>query len=176
MILIVLASIILFISYLNFLLKPTVANLKEINPKLQKLAQDIEKVELWSKKQAEMERQLSELRSKMSHYEVMLLAAEEIPSLLEELSEVAHRSNVKIIGIKPKKMTLSESKPKMPYQEVPISIKAKCGYHQLGRFISRLESADRLFAISDIEIKSVLQRPKSHDVTLIVSTFLPSEE
>ncbi|NQT01475.1 MAG: type 4a pilus biogenesis protein PilO [Planctomycetes bacterium] len=61
-------------------------------------------------------------------------------------------------------------------KEIPIAIKARCGYHRLGDFISKLESAKRVFAVRDIIIAARPQSPRSHDVQLLVSTFLISED
>jgi len=175
LILIGVVGLILCIAYVNFLLKPSIANLKKINPRLIELTENIRRAESEIMRQAAIEDRVKDLKSGIEGYEIVLSSEEELPSLLEELSEKAHESNVKIIGIKPKKIVNVGSRQKTPYREIPISIKAKCGYHQLGDFIARLEGADRLFVISDIEIAGVLQTPRRHNITLIVSTFLPPE-
>jgi len=174
--LISLGILVVFVLYINFLLKPTIAGLKDVSPKVSKLAFEIQRVEDWTKKKPRMQRELTKLRSEISRYEGMLPSEKEIPALLEELSQMARESHVKIIGIRPGKNVASEPGKESFYQEIPISIKAKSGYHQLGVFISKLEGADRLFAVRDIKIKSNIQTPKKHDVSLTVSSFLLLEK
>lgn len=177
MALVLLGGLVVFILYLNFLLKPALAHIGEIRPQLYKLTQDIERAQQWSKERNETERRLKDLRSKMSAYQAALSTEAEIPSLLEELSAIAGKSKVKIIGIKPKMEQASiPAKGKIPYQEIPIFIEAACGYHQLGYFISELENAKRLFSVRDVSIKSNPESSRSHDVSLVVSTFLVAEE
>jgi Tfp pilus assembly protein PilO len=57
------------------------------------------------------------------------------------------------------------------YKEQPILINAKCGFHELGKFLSKMENADRFMKVSDINIKSVAQSPKKHDVELLIVTY-----
>lgn len=173
-ILMMLVGLVILVAYINFLLKPAIAGLSEINPDLSKRLQEIERAEYWIGKRPALEEQLKELKSKISHHGSMLSKEEEIPSLLEELSDMAHESDVAIIGIKPERIVTPEGEG-LPFREVPISIKARCGYHRLGKFISILENAERIFAVKDIEIIGKPQSPRRHDVSLIVSTFLLSE-
>ncbi|PIU41574.1 MAG: hypothetical protein COS99_04485 [Candidatus Omnitrophica bacterium CG07_land_8_20_14_0_80_42_15] len=201
-ILILLGVLIMFFLYLNLIFKPTIAGLQNINPKLTELKKNIETVEALVKKQEETKREFEKLQYKMRYYENMLSGEEQIPSLLEELSGMARESNVKIIGIKPTKLNTSKDtvkkevvsriradaardankeapkvkKAKASYHEIPISVEAKCGYHQLGVFISKLENANRLLVVNDIEIKTDPMTPREHNVSLIVSAFLMTEE
>jgi type IV pilus assembly protein PilO len=179
LILAVLVGCLFLAMYVNLLLRPTLASLSKINPEIRKLKQDIGEVTEGGKTKSQLSQRLKRLEGKVTKYEAVLSAEEEIPSLLQELSELAEASGIRIIGIKPGRPPKLEDKKKVKsrivYQEIPISIKATCGYHQLGSFIAALENADRLFIIRDIEIKSSLQTPRSHDVGLVVSTFLVLE-
>ena len=101
----------------------------------------------------------------------MLPVEQEVPKLLEMLSTMARSSNVKIVGITPLASKQEES-PEKIYQEIPILISAKSGYHELGRFLSDLESSDRFMKVSDIDIKENKSNVKRHDVELLVVTYV----
>ena len=100
----------------------------------------------------------------------MLPAEQEIPKLLEDLSDMAKRANVKILGITPM-ASKQEAQPAEIYQEIPILINAKSGYHELGKFLSDLENAGRFMKVADIKIKENKVSPKKHDVELLVLTY-----
>jgi len=175
LILIALVALIALIVFVNFLMKPTISEIVKINPELLKFKKDIETAQLRIKKQPELKKELEKMRSTIENYRTVLSAEEEIPSLLEELSDMAHKSRVTIIGIEPIRASGTKFSRGELFREVPISIKARSGYHRLGRFISRLESAERVFAVKKLEIQGRLQNPKTHDARLVVSTFLLSE-
>ena len=67
---------------------------------------------------------------------------------------------------------LRDQKKAKAYQEIPIMISARSGYHELGSFISKLENADRFMEVSDIKLKANSANFRKHNVELIVSTYL----
>jgi len=112
---------------------------------------------------------------KINRYEKMLPAEKEIPALLENLSVMARDSGIKILGITP--ITAGPDKESMQpggdiYQEIPILISAKSGYHELGNFINNLENSDRFMKVVDIDIRSSKLTPSKHDVELVVLTYI----
>jgi len=116
---------------------------------------------------------LSSVEGKIANYERKLPAEQEIPMLLESVSDIARDSYVKILGIRPVPFRGAVQKDQSEvYQEIPILISAKSGYHQLATFINNLENEDRFMEVSDIKIKSSRTTPKIHDVELIVSTYV----
>jgi Tfp pilus assembly protein PilO len=88
---------------------------------------------------------------------------------------MAKDSDIKIVGIVPVLSKLKDDKSVkkgQTYQEIPILITAKSGYHQIGHFLSSLESADRFMKVTDINIKANKLSPKNHDVELIICTYI----
>lgn len=164
------------IAYVNFLLKPTIAALSRINPELADLRMSVEETERWIRIRPKQEGRLEELKTEVSKYAVISSAEDEIPLLLQELSKVAHKSDVEIIGIRPEEVDYDAHEGRGLLEEIPISITARCGYHRLGYFISKLENSDRVFVIRGIKVTGRPQTTESHDVSLAVSTFLLSEE
>lgn len=114
-------------------------------------------------------------KEKVDLYEKRLPAEAEIPGLLEDLSVMAKRSGITIVGITPvPKAPVKEEKAEKEriYQEFPILISAKSGYHELGSFLNDMENAARFMKVVDIEIRTNKSTPKKHDVDLIVCTYI----
>ncbi len=156
-------------------LKPQVSNLFEAMQRSRTAASDLEQMQDAVSKTGLYEKTIASYGQKINRYEKMLPAEKEIPALLEDLSAMARESNIKIVGITP--VAVGAGKDSRPqgasiYQEIPILINAKSGYHELGNFINNLENADRFMKVVDIGIRANRQTPEKHDVELVVMTYI----
>jgi len=172
MILMVLGAILAVILYFSLLLKPQVAGVFSIAMKNNKMKCDLKSVENDISNIERYKKEIANYKDKVEKYERMLPAEQEIPSLLENLSSMARSSGVKIVGITPVQVKENKAKDEHIYQETPILISAKSGYHELGSFLASLESSDRFMKVVDIDIKSNRTTPKKHDVELLVLTYV----
>ncbi len=123
-----------------------------------------------------LKKQVKLLQEKKDYYEKILPSEKEIPAILEYLSYAAKQLHVRISEIKPLEQKQGKQKDKGKitpslYYRVPILVQAKCGYHALGRFINRLESADRFMKISDIKILARPNDDRIHKVQLLIVTY-----
>jgi type IV pilus assembly protein PilO len=172
LILIGLVSLIVFVVYFQFILRPQIAGTARAVMKMTRARADLASAKSAISNIEALKKDIGSYKAKIVRYEEMLPAAEEIPSLLENLSTMARKSNVKIVGITPM-ATKKELKAKPQiYKEIPILISAKSGYHELGKFLSNLENSDRFMKIADIEIRTNRSTPKKHDVELLVVTYI----
>lgn len=80
----------------------------------------------------------------------------EIPNLLETISNLGAISGLEVIFIKPQ-----SDKNKGFYAEVPIQIRVRGEYHDLGMFLDALSKLDRIINVSDV----TLGNPKEDEVT-----------
>ncbi len=122
-----------------------------------------------------LQKGLKERTQKVESYEKKLPAEQEIPALLENLSNMVKASDIKIVGIVPAMPYFKDdksAKKSQIYREIPILITAKSGYHELGHFLNSLENADRFMKVVDIDIKANKSSPKKHDVELMVCTYI----
>lgn len=158
--------------YINFLLLPQIRGVAKAYDKARKAGVDVRAAERDASKVEVLKKEVAQYKGKIESYESMLPAEQEIPKLLEDLSGMANNSGVKIIGITPLQSKREASSGQEIYQETPILINAKSGYHELGKFISRLESADRFMKVVDINISTSKASPKRHDVELLVLTYV----
>ena len=119
---------------------------------------------------------LKELRAEYEEYSKRLPGEKEIPEFLEGLASIAKTSKVKILSITPSELVPVEVEGKKEgyYKEMPISITAKSGYHQLGRFVADIETGKRFITISDINIRYDSNTPRMHNVKMGLKTRLIS--
>lgn len=178
-ILMVLLGIIAFIVYVYIMFLPQVANDINIIGKTFKVREDLKEARSLISNKESLKNKVAEFNEKIELYEKKLPAQQEIPSLLENLSKMASNSNITIVGITP--VGQSDTKDQKEkrgqiYQETPILITAKSGYHELGRFLNNLENGDRFMKVVDISIKANPAMPKRHDVELMVYTYVLSSQ
>jgi len=165
--------------FANFKLffKPTINSLKETLPQVKELQSKVIFVRNSIANIPRYKIQIEDLRKKLSFHKKKFSTKKEISYLLKELSDMAKDSGVKITAIKPyPAITTAElDGATTAYQKFPISIKATCGYHQLGSFLSELENADTFMRISDIRITETSQNPLEHLVYILVNTYIITE-
>lgn len=173
-VLIILVSVILLVIHFNLFLTPQITRLTGILSEMAKVGRDLRIAESDIAKIGQFKKNIEAYREKVEKYEKRLPAEQEIPRLLEDLSNMAKSSNIKILSIAPIAASSKETKRAKDeiYQEMPILISAKSGYHELGQFLSDLENADRFMKVVDIDVKSNKMTPKKHDVELVVVTFI----
>jgi len=170
------AFVIALIIYLQLLLLPQIGRLTGLLYKVGTAVSDLKSAETDIGRMGEFRKTIDGYRNKVELYEKRLPSEEEIPSLLENLSRMAGASNIQIVGITPVPSPIKDKAPSRgkaaAYKEIPILINARCGYHELGRFMSDLENADRFMKVVDIEIRSTRASPGRHDVELVVCTYI----
>ena len=167
-----LLSILVVVIYISFMLMPQIERVFEAVGQVSKVGADLKEAQYNIANIPKFKSSLVTYEEKVDRYEKMLPAQQEIPSLLESLSDMAKKSNVKIIGIMPVVGKEDRAKKGQIYKEIPILINAKSGYHELGKFLSNMENADRFMKVSGIQIKFNSQSPKKHDTEIMVLTYI----
>jgi len=162
----------IMIAYGYIFFRPHAGELMALFSKLSNLKLELSSAKTDIATKPMLEKTKASLLSKIDYYEKQLPEQKEIPKILESLSEIAIGAGVKIIAIKPAESSVEGA----IYQEMPIQIKAKCGYHQLGRFINSLETGDRFMKVTDINLASNAEDMLNHNVELQIKTYTLSKE
>lgn len=119
----------------------------------------------------------SDLKKEIDELGKMVLTEGDMPKALENISQFADISAVRILKIRPilesgtAELKLSNKGPLKGqefFSRKKISIFAKCGFNQLGRFMALLESSPIFFDIKSIEIHTDQQDYAKHTVTIIL--------
>ncbi len=157
--------------YVTLVLGPQIVKIFGVRAALVKVRAELSAARADIAKIGSMKSAVEAYNNKVGKYEKTLPTEEGIPALLESLAEMAKSSNMSIVGIVPVEMKKDKPKGRV-YAEIPIMISAKGGYHELGRFMSRVETSDRFIKIIDMQIKVNKPIPKKHDVELSVVTYI----
>lgn len=132
---------------------------------------------------AMLEGQYQQLNEAVKAMQSLLLPETELPRVIELLSDVASQANVRIQAIFPQRpvgevggagrssdaaegATLAAG-----YRTIPIQIDALAGYHQLGVFLSLVESQDKPMRIASLRIASQPKESKRHLVKLVIESY-----
>jgi len=119
----------------------------------------------------------ADLKKEIDELGKMVLTEGDMPKAIESISQFADRSSVRILKIKPmleagsvdiKLANKGVPKGQEVFSRRKISIFAKCGYNQLGRFIALLENSPVFFDIKSVEIQTDQQEYTKHTVTIIL--------
>ena len=122
----------------------------------------------------------SDLKSEIAALEKRIIAQEGLPRVIETISKHADLSMVRILKINP----VSDSASRRAsldnlgtdhagqFQGQKVSIIAKCGFHQLGRFIALLESSPVFLDIKTVEIRLDDQEYMKQMVTIVLEVLV----
>ena len=142
--------------------------LNELGPKARKLKQELA---TWKKEIQEMEsleRQVTQLRRKEQTYRKFIPQESDPSQLLNYLSNEAKDTEVTLLEVEPQK---KNSVGNGYFREILLTVRAKGGYHDLGRFLSRLETGDRYIAVESFEISSDPKDLQEHLMKLNLKTY-----
>jgi Tfp pilus assembly protein PilO len=176
---------------------------RELAEKRARLASLHDKLE----QQPQLEAEYARLRARLSVLEPALPTSEYIPTFLRQIEELATGTNNRIIMIRPKQQSedtkkrnvaindetgevasgsgadsaaggKTESKPKLPYDQVPIEVKVQGSYWTVIDFLSELQRFRKMIAANDIDFspqKLGVQTSSALSVTLALTAVVTKE-
>ncbi len=169
MIIILGAALVIFFDYW-VLIHPVVNVFRNTLPDLAALESELKSYRDDQNNKGRIEKEWLGSKKETSEKERSFVAPDELPSLLENLSKVALESGVKILSLKTGES--EESGNTHRYARVPIHISAVAGTHELGAFLSRLESGQTFFKVLDLKIKAQgPSEPKRHIVDAVLQVY-----
>ena len=157
--------------YVNLLLKPQFSRFLVMNRDYNAVKTRIRNAEALISNETGILKQYDTLSKKALAMEEGLTRQDQISGLLEDFSRTAEASRVKILRIKPLE-SIDEMSQSSFYEDFPILIEARAGYHECGLFIDKLEKMDRFIEIEDIDIRGNPDDQRHHDIKLRVNTYI----
>ncbi len=110
-----------------------------------------------------------ETKSKLEATEKGFVGANEIPLLLENLSKLAFRSDVKILSLNPTDKAALTAQSL--YTPIEVKINALAGTHEFGKFLSQLEGGPTFFKVTDLKISENSLDNKRHLMTVTAEVY-----
>ena len=167
----------LVIVYLDcsFVIKLQIQNLNRVTPGIQKLKEDINALSAQLAKMRGEKTKLVQAKEQAFSKSKKFITEEEVPSLLEEISETAKENDIELIQMKPSREKAAGVSPKdaaaLKFTPFSISMSLSCGYHQLGRFLNSLENKNIFIAVQDMDISSRQKDYFKHKVELTLRVY-----
>ena len=115
--------------------------------------------------------EIEHLKALIRNYERALPTDEELAEFFSELDEIAAESNIVFDNVSERAWA-----PAAHYWRAYRTIELRSGYHELGRFIGKLESLDRFVRVDEISIDADPSYPGEHIVRFVVSTFVAGDD
>jgi len=185
----IVVTVLIIVALIQFVTRPAIRKLGNLNRQVSEVRENLKKSESLIARKSQIENRFNSLQAKLEDFKLALPSRSDVPNILQNISRLAGESRVKILKIEPIKLERKSPLPISPqvkqpvvqpppsiYTEVPIKVEAKGGYHALGEFANRIESAKNLMSISDLEIESNTDDMYRHNIRLLISVYLLQEE
>lgn len=176
LILIILIFVIFLYADFNFLLKIQLAALKTSEPKIASLKKDFDNLRKDLVKMQELKKKQIAPGQKTLLRLKKIISSEQLTSLLQDLSNIANKNDIKIEQIKPSKEGQALKQGKIAgidkFQLVLITLDLTCDYHHLGKFINDIEDGENYVAIQAMKIKSQPNEYFKQKVNLVLKTYV----
>lgn len=113
-------------------------------------------------------RELAELEQKLIALQEKLPTERETPAVYRTVSDAAHESGLGVSLFQAK-----DSKPMDVVNEIPISVTAEGGYHQLGDFLARVARLPRVVTVGELRVTAMQKSTSTMkaDITLATYTY-----
>ena len=154
-----------------FISRPKFKEIKKLDDEIVKAREELQETQKIARIKDKLIEEINALREGINYYERRIPGEKAISWLLIELSRVARQTGIKYLSISPQPEEKKES-----YIRVPIRIEILCGYHSLGKFLSKIENSQRFMSVENIGISPDSSNPLKHRVSMIISTFMLTPE
>ncbi|MBI4322675.1 MAG: type 4a pilus biogenesis protein PilO [Candidatus Omnitrophica bacterium] len=121
----------------------------------------------------QLQQQRRQLEDRMARLRTTVLTEDELPTMIEQLTDLAGQTGVKIQLISPQRAFPASLSPDA-YKEIPIQIEALAGFHQLGTFLSRVELGTQPMQVRTLRISENPKLLRRHLVKLTLLAYAMS--
>lgn len=163
--------------YVAWILGPLSREMASLGRRVREARQQVQALETVVANEPTLRAQYGQWDEKVTLLRALLPPREEESVVLERLSNFARQTQVKIQAIFPQRSKdepagkpSSKSEPAV-YEDVLIQIDASAGYHQLGTFISLVESDARPMRVSSLRLVANPKELKRHHVKLLIRAY-----
>lgn len=150
------AIVFYFISY-----SPKTAEINNLLTQKQSLEAEITKVEKASREITKHRAEMAETKLMFAKASALLPQQQEIPSLLTSISDIGQNSGLDFLSFVPKNEIKKEF-----YADIPVDIKVRGTYHNVGVFLDKISDLSRIVTVSDINMSG----PKLQGGEMVLET------
>ena len=179
-----LALVVLYI-YGAYVIAPLLHEVKNLESQIASSKQRVQMLEMATANEAALRQQHRQVESAVLALKRTLPAEQQLPAVIERLSDLASQAGVKIQTIFPQRSgdeAAPAAPPKTPapagpvvYKDVLIEIDAVAGFHQLGTFLGLIESGDDPMQVASLKIQTDPRGVKRPQIKLVIKTYFAAE-
>ena len=183
------SGIIILSAYFMLIVGPLRRGGSDLGRKVRSAREQLRALEAATANEATVQEQYRQVEQTVASLRRLLPGEEELPAMIGRLSDLASQTQVKIQTIFPQRSFEPEgtagrlsaagsaSEPaSIYYRDIPIQIDALAGYHQLGAFLSLIESGDKPLRVSSLRISANPKEPKRHHVKLLLVAYFATND
>jgi type IV pilus assembly protein PilO len=149
------------------LLAPAHAEVAQLRTQLASLQSEIARSRAIVADLLKYRREAAELEARLNALKERLPGEKEIPTLYRTVSDAATASGLGVSLFQPRPPVVRDY-----YSEIPISLNAEAGYHQVGEFFERVAKLARVVNITEIKFNG-LNRPRVPvRAELVLATYM----
>ncbi len=112
-----------------------------------KITQELQRAKAKAANRATLQAELDATEELFEEAATLLPKEKEIPSLLTNISALGRGSGLDFLTFKP-----SADIPKDFYSEIPVDIKVRGPYHNMGIFLNQISNLDRIVTVANINM------------------------
>lgn len=131
-----------FLSY-----SPKTVEINKLLSQQKKLEDEITKVEKASREITKHRAEMAETKLMFAKASALLPQQQEIPSLLTSISDIGQNSGLDFLSFIPKNEMRKEF-----YADIPVDIKVRGTYHNVGVFLDKISDLSRIVTVSNINM------------------------
>lgn len=171
----VICIIFLYLDF-SFIFKSQLGALKITEPKIAALKRDLGNFKKDMLKMDELKKKQIEPAQKSAEKLKKIISSEQLAGLLQDLSDIANKNDIKIEQIKPSKNSQIPQKDKIAgidkLQPVLITLDLTGDYHHFGKFLNDIEGAQVFIAVQNMKISSGAGEYFKQKVNLVLRTYV----
>lgn len=156
----------------SLIMKLQVKGIKSAGPRIIKLKQDLNNLVKDLARMQELKSKQGQKNKQVSLQLKKIIPEDQIAQLLQDISGIANKNEVKILQIKPSPQSAVLAGALGKYSPLLVALDLSCEYHKLGHFIDDLQDGQIFVEVESINIES---RPGDYfkqNVNLVLRTYV----
>lgn len=173
------ALVSLAVLYIDFslVIKSQINSIRDSRPKIAKLKSDMDKLTRDLTNMQDLKTRPVKIKEGAVVKAKRVVSEEQVASLLEKISQVGNKNNIKIMQIKPNreppgKKEAAAVKEAVKFAPLFINLDLVCSYHNLGSFLNQIEQAEELMTVDGIKIESDPTNYLQQRVNLVLRAYV----
>lgn len=133
-----------------FLIQPAQDKIAALQKQVQNSSEELNKVRKAARELPKHEQDFLKAKEIFELTSVLLPKSQEIPDLLRNISDLGRQSGLDFLSFIPGIET-----PKDFYAEIPLDIKIRGPYHNLGLFLDKISKLERIVTVNNVKTEKV---------------------